>query len=49
MSIIMPKKSLFGIKIENKAWRTTKNPLTAKSDIKTLRTEEDRNREQRRW
>jgi len=40
----MPKAFLFGIKIENKSWKTIKNLLTAKSDIKTLRTEEDRNR-----
>jgi hypothetical protein len=44
----MSKLFLFGIKIENKLWKTRKNLLTAKSVIKTLRTE-DRNRGQRRW
>jgi hypothetical protein len=43
----MPKALLFGIKIENKLWKT-RNLLTAKSVIKTLRTE-DRNGGQRRW
>jgi hypothetical protein len=47
MNIIMPKAFLFGIKIENKSLKT-RNLLAAKSDIKTLRTE-DRNRGQRRW
>jgi hypothetical protein len=31
----MPKAFLFGIKIENKSWKT-RNLLTTKSDIKTL-------------
>jgi hypothetical protein len=44
----MPKTFFFGIKIGNKSWKTRKNLLTAKSDIKTLRTE-DRNRGQSRW
>ncbi len=44
----MPKAFLFGIKIENKSWKTRRNLLAAKSVIKTLRTE-DRNRGQRRW
>jgi hypothetical protein len=48
MSIIMPKAFLFEIKIENKSLKT-RNLLTAKSDIKTQRTEEDRKRGQRRW
>jgi hypothetical protein len=43
----MPKTFLFGIKIENKLWKT-RNLLTAKSVIKTLRIE-DRNGRQRRW
>jgi hypothetical protein len=43
----MPKAFLFGIKIENKSLKT-RNLLTAKSLIKTLRTE-DRNGGQRRW
>jgi hypothetical protein len=43
----MPKAFLFGIKIENKSLKT-RNLLTAKSLIKTVRTE-DRNRGQRRW
>ena len=45
----MPKVSLFGIKIENKSWKTRKNLLTAKSVvIKTLRTE-GRKRGKSRW
>jgi hypothetical protein len=44
----MPKAFLFGIKIGNKFWKTRKNLLTAKSVIKTLRTE-DRNGGQSRW
>jgi hypothetical protein len=36
MSIIMPKVSLFGIKIVNKLWKTRNNLLTGKSVIKTL-------------
>jgi len=44
----MPKIFFFGIKIGNKLWKTRKNLLTAKSDIKTGRTE-DRNRGQSRW
>jgi hypothetical protein len=43
----MPKVFIFGIKIGNKLWKT-RNLLTAKSAIKTLRTE-DRNRGQSRW
>jgi hypothetical protein len=43
----MPKVFLFGIKIGNKLWKT-RNLLTAKSVIKTLRTE-DRSGGQRRW
>ena len=42
MIIIMPKAFLIGIKIENKSWKKGKNPLAAKSDIKTRN--EDRNR-----
>ena len=44
----MPKAFLFGIKIENKSWKTRRNLLAAKSVIKTLKTE-DRNMGQRRW
>ncbi len=44
----MSKLFLFGIKIENKLWKTRKNLITAKPVIKTLRAE-DRNRVQRRW
>ena len=44
----MPKTFFFGIKIGNKSWKTRKNLLTAKSDIKPLRTE-DRDRGQSRW
>jgi hypothetical protein len=44
----MPKAFLFGIKIKNKSWKTRKNLLAGKSEIKTLRAE-DRNRGQRRW
>jgi hypothetical protein len=44
----MPKTFFFRIKIENKSWKTRKNLLAAKSEIKTLRAE-DRNRGQRRW
>jgi hypothetical protein len=43
----MPKAFLFGIKIENKSWKT-RNLVTAKSVITTLRTEH-RNGKQRRW
>ena len=32
----MPKAFLFGIKIENKLWKTRNNLLAAKSVIKTL-------------
>jgi hypothetical protein len=44
----MPKVSLFGVKIENKLWKTRKNLLIAKSVIKTLRTE-GRKRGKSRW
>jgi hypothetical protein len=47
MGIIMPKVSLFGIKIGNKSWKT-RNLVSAKSSIKTRRTE-DRNGGHRRW
>jgi hypothetical protein len=44
----MSKPFLFGIKIGNKLWKTRKNLLTAKSVIKTLRTE-GRKRGKSRW
>ncbi len=44
----MPKVYLFGIKIENKLWKTRNNLLAAKSVIKTPRTE-DRNGGQSGW
>jgi hypothetical protein len=44
----MPKAFLFGIKIGNKSWKTRKNLLTAKLDIKSLRIEERYGR-QSRW
>jgi hypothetical protein len=44
----MLKESLFGIKIGNKSWKTRKNVPTAKSVIKTLRTE-DKNGGQSGW
>jgi hypothetical protein len=48
MGIIMPKTFFFGIKIGNKSWKTRKNLLTAKSLIKTVRTE-NRGGGQSRW